>query len=743
MRVRTLSALVVLATACYRGIDTTAPRIEQAQAVVSAPAGPSFLVGPSVAPAGLMACWPGEGNAHDVANGNDGAVSSSGASFAAGKFGQAFSFDALGGDVRIPASTMLNVAAGDGFTFSAWIFPKGNVFGPTVGAGPIVEFENGAQLWQHLQSGDPTTGLFANLAESDLIYHIHQVGGAGVVTPGQWNHAAVTYSKSAGTITIYANGVPYALTGAGSFTANTGSTLHIGSRAPGSFGSVQFTFNGLIDEVQIYNRALTAADVASLSAATGTFCAPQPRSLGITTPPAGGVSGALLGTQPGVSIRDFSNAVVTAATNPVTAAIASGPGVLSGTMTVNAVNGVANFTDLRITGAGTSTLVFTSPGLTSATSGPITITPVPTQLGVATQPGGAESGVAFTTQPVVEVRDASNKLVAGASAAVTASIASGTGALSGTTTVNTVNGVASFTNLKIAGSGSHTLNFSATGLASAVSAPFAVTQVVRALVVTTQPGNSTSGSPLGAAPVVELRDAAGLKAASATNAVTATIASGTGALSGTASVSAVAGVATFANLIVTGSGSHTLRFALAGGTPSVVSSPFAVVLAAPIQAAFNWQGFFEPIANLPKVNRQNAGESIPVKFSLGGNKGMNIFAEGYPAVQQASCSTWSLIGSLKAIDLKGNGDNEDGDKGKDDKGKDDKGKNEKHDDDKGKNDKHDDDHGGPGDNGGLRFGDGRYTFTWKTDRSWSNSCRVLSVKLTDGSVHTARFSFGR
>jgi hypothetical protein len=696
MRARNLLALVVLASACTRGVDTTGPRSQQAQSVVSEPMGASFLVAPTVAPPGLAACWPGEGNARDIANGNDGTMSGS-ASYVAGKFGQAFSFNAVGGDVRIPASGMLNVGPGDGFTFSAWIFPKGTVFGPTVGAGPILEFQNGAQLWQHLQFGDPTTGLFTNLAESDLIYHIHQVGG--VVTPGQWNHAAVTYSKSAGTITIYANGAPYALTSAGSFTPNTASILHIGSRVPGSFGSTQFTFNGLIDEVQIYNRALTAAEVASLSAAATTLCAPQPRSLGIATAPAGAMSGDLLGTQPAVSIRDFSNAVVTAATNPVTAAIASGPGSLSGTTTVNAVNGIANFTDLRITGAGTSTLVFTSPGLTSATSGPIVITPTPTSLGIDIQPAGAESGVAFLTQPVVELRDASNALVTGATAAVTAWIASGTGALTGTTTVNTVNGVATFTDLKIAGSGNHTLDFTATGLTSAVSAPFAVTQVVRALVVTTQPGNSTSGAVVSPASVVELRDAAGLKAASATDAVLATIGSGTGVLSGTMSVNAVAGVATFANLIVTGPGPHTLDFALTGGQPWVLSSPF--VVSPPAQAPFPWQGFFEPVADMPQVNKSGAGRSIPVKFSLGGDKGMRIFATGYPASRQVSCDTWAPLVPWQAVDVTGHED------------------------------------------GGLKYEEGRYAFNWNTDKSWAGTCRVLGLRLTDGTTHSVRFSFGR
>jgi hypothetical protein len=36
---------------------------------------------------------------------------------------------------------------------------------------------------------------------------------------------------------------------------------------------------------------------------------------------------------------------------------------------------------------------------------------------------------------------------------------------------------------------------------------------------------------------------------------------------------------------------------------------------------------------------------------------------------------------------------------------------------------------------------GEYTYVWKTDRSWSGSCRTLSLSLTDGSTYQARFQF--
>src|SRR5688572_4806859 len=99
---------------------------------------------------------------------------------------------------------------------------------------------------------------------------------------------------------------------------------------------------------------------------------------------------------------------------------------------------------------GTSTLIATISGVTGqiqivvGTGAPSPPAPVATQLAIVTQPVGGNSGSPLATQPIVELRDANNVVVTGASAAVTATIASGTGALGGTTTVSAVNGVAAF-----------------------------------------------------------------------------------------------------------------------------------------------------------------------------------------------------------------------------------------------------------------------------------------------------------
>jgi hypothetical protein len=72
------------------------------------------------------------------------------------------------------------------------------------------------------------------------------------------------------------------------------------------------------------------------------------------------------------------------------------------------------------------------------------------------------------------VRDANNLLVSTAANAVTATVASGSGTLAGTSTVTAVNGIATFANLRINGAGAHTLTFTASGLTPVTSTTITV-----------------------------------------------------------------------------------------------------------------------------------------------------------------------------------------------------------------------------------------------------------------------------
>lgn len=199
---------------------------------------------------GPVSLWAAEGNANDLVDGNHGTLVN-GTGFAPGKFGQAFSFDGVDDDVLIGASGNLDVGLAAGFSFDAWIFPTGS-------GGPIAEYKNGVHLWTDL-----TSRLFANIVDTGTNSHVILV--SNVITQNAWNHVALTYSKVTGTATLYVNGVAVATQNLGIFTPKTSTALHIGHRPPSSFGVTPppgFTFNGLIDEVKIYNRALTDCEVA-------------------------------------------------------------------------------------------------------------------------------------------------------------------------------------------------------------------------------------------------------------------------------------------------------------------------------------------------------------------------------------------------------------------------------------------------------------------------------------------------
>jgi len=102
---------------------------------------------------------------------------------------------------------------------------------------------------------------------------------------------------------------------------------------------------------------------------------PHPTQLEIRIQPNGARIGSPLGVQPIVEAHDAYGRVVKDRV-PVTVALASGDGHLLGTVVVNAVDGVARFTDLRLMGGyGAKALTFTSPGLRSATADSVDLSP--------------------------------------------------------------------------------------------------------------------------------------------------------------------------------------------------------------------------------------------------------------------------------------------------------------------------------------------------------------------------------
>ena len=114
---------------------------------------------------------------------------------------------------------------------------------------------------------------------------------------------------------------------------------------------------------------------------------------------------------------------------------------------------------------------------------------------------------------------------------------------------------------------------------------------------------------------------------------------------------------------------------------------------------YEFTGFFAPLDNLPVVNRAKAGSSIPVKFSLAGDQGLDIFGAGSPGSQPIACEDGAPIDVVEQTTTAGGGS--------------------------------------------LQYDavTDQYTYVWKTNKSWAGTCRQLVVELADGQEHTAHFSF--
>jgi Kelch motif len=171
-------------------------------------------------------------------------------------------------------------------------------------------------------------------------------------------------------------------------------------------------------------------------------------------------------------------------TGTVTVAIQANPGggTLSGTTTVTAVGGVATFSTLSIDKAGTGyTLQATSGTLTPGTSTAFNITVGPKkQLAFTVQPSNTTVGAPISPAVKVTAQDAFGNTVTAFKGNIAMAIGTnpGGGALSGTTAIAAVGGVATFSNLRIdkVGTG-YTLRATSGTLTAAISAPFDIKPV--------------------------------------------------------------------------------------------------------------------------------------------------------------------------------------------------------------------------------------------------------------------------
>jgi hypothetical protein len=110
-------------------------------------------------------------------------------------------------------------------------------------------------------------------------------------------------------------------------------------------------------------------------------------------------------------------------------------------------------------------------------------------------------------------------------------------------------------------------------------------------------------------------------------------------------------------------------------------------------------GFFAPVDNLPTFNSAKAGSTIPVKFNLGGNRGLTgIFAAGSPVAKAVACSSTAPVDVIdETTNLTSS----------------------------------------------LTYDPttGQYQFNWKTAKNLAGTCQRLDVTFFDGTTYSALFTF--
>jgi hypothetical protein len=130
-------------------------------------------------------------------------------------------------------------------------------------------------------------------------------------------------------------------------------------------------------------------------------------------------------------------------------------------------------------------------------------------------------------------------------------------------------------------------------------------------------------------------------------------------------------------------GTHTFR------VDSVDSSGNAASASSSYSVRYEFDGFYSPLVTEPAAVTLRAGDTVPAKFSLHGDHGLDVLARAAwrPCFVSTNDSS-TAVGSLTY-------------------------------------------NGGPD----------RYTFMWATDRAWAGSCKELLLTLRDGTAHRSYVNF--
>jgi len=206
-------------------------------------------------PDNMVSWWPGDGDANDIVDGNNG--TEYGATYAAGRVDQAFSFDGVDDYVEVPDADNLDVS--NELTIDAWFYNKGKI--------------DSKMRWQRIihKNYRKNYEMWIDDFDRKLSFRIgNGLGPYATLSSGTtiqfdiWYHVAAVYDGTS--MKLYLNGdlsnsMNTSITALG-ITADPVIIGNVGTDITSFYHNRPF--NGLIDEVEIFNRALLQSEIQAI-----------------------------------------------------------------------------------------------------------------------------------------------------------------------------------------------------------------------------------------------------------------------------------------------------------------------------------------------------------------------------------------------------------------------------------------------------------------------------------------------
>jgi hypothetical protein len=216
-------------------------------------------------PSGLIAWWAAEGDMLDTAGAHHGSGDAP-PTYAPGRFGQAFQFNGADQSVSIP-DIYADLDSWTQFTLEAWV--SFDITADAPGPGRCVISKVGTPQHHYEDNFGYQFGFAANATQFFCLFNTNGQLWPGFATVAYfdaplpintWYHIAATYDHNA--VKLFFNGLPLVTNVIGPVTiANTPSSLRLSKD-----DNDNVAFGGRIDDARIYNRALSAAEIAYLYA---------------------------------------------------------------------------------------------------------------------------------------------------------------------------------------------------------------------------------------------------------------------------------------------------------------------------------------------------------------------------------------------------------------------------------------------------------------------------------------------